>query len=42
MTSHVSDVTPMLDRIMDRDAERARAVAIQHVSSFVRAVAQTL
>jgi DNA-binding GntR family transcriptional regulator len=41
MTSHVSDVIPLLDRIMDRDAEGARAVAIQHVSSFVRAVAQT-
>jgi DNA-binding GntR family transcriptional regulator len=41
MTSHVSELIPLLERIVDRDAEGARAIAIQHVSSFVRAVSQT-
>jgi DNA-binding GntR family transcriptional regulator len=41
MTSHVSELIPLLERIIDRDAGGAREIAIQHVSSFVRAVSQT-
>jgi len=41
MASHVSELIPLLERIVDRDADGARAIAIQHVSSFVRAVSQS-
>ena len=41
MSGHVSELIPLLERIVDRDANGARAIAIQHVSSFVRAVAQS-
>lgn len=41
MTSHVSELIPLLERIVDRDADGARTIAIQHVSSFERAVSQT-
>jgi DNA-binding GntR family transcriptional regulator len=41
MSSHVSELIPQLERIVNRDAEGARAIAIDHVSSFQRAVAQT-
>jgi DNA-binding GntR family transcriptional regulator len=41
MTSHVSELIPLLERIVDRDADGARTIAIEHVSSFERAVTQT-
>jgi DNA-binding GntR family transcriptional regulator len=41
MTSHVSELIPLLERIVDRDADGARTIAIEHVSSFERAVSQT-
>ncbi len=41
MHSHVSELVPLLESIVRRDAEAAREIAINHVSSFQRAVAQT-
>ena len=41
MTNRVSELVPLLERIADRDPEGAREIAVQHVSSFVRAVSQT-
>lgn len=40
MSGHVSELVPLLERIIDRDAEGARALAIEHVSSFQKAVSQ--
>jgi DNA-binding GntR family transcriptional regulator len=41
MSAHVSELIPLLERVVDRDADGARDIATQHVASFVRAVAQT-
>jgi DNA-binding GntR family transcriptional regulator len=40
MYSHVSEHIPLLERIFDRDAERARELAIKHVVNFQKAVTQ--
>ena len=40
MSSHVSELIPLLERILDRDAERARELAIDHVVSFQKAVTE--
>lgn len=40
MHSHVSELIPLLERIIDRDPNGAREVAIDHVASFQHAVLQ--
>jgi hypothetical protein len=38
---YVSELIPLLERILDRDAERARELAIEHVVSFQTAVTES-
>jgi DNA-binding GntR family transcriptional regulator len=40
MTSHVSELVPLLECIVNRDADRARELAIEHVASFQKAVTE--
>jgi DNA-binding GntR family transcriptional regulator len=40
MSSHVSELIPLLERVISRDAERARELAVEHVASFQKAVSQ--
>jgi DNA-binding GntR family transcriptional regulator len=40
MSSHVSELIPLLERIISRDAEGARELAVEHVVSFQKAVSQ--
>ena len=40
MSSHVSELIPLLECILDRDAQRARELAINHVVSFQKAVTE--
>ena len=41
MSPHVSELVPLLERILDRDAERARELAVEHVVSFQTAVTES-
>jgi DNA-binding GntR family transcriptional regulator len=40
MSSHVSELVQLLECILNRDADRARELAIKHVASFQKAVAE--
>lgn len=40
MSGHVSELIPLLECIIERDADRARDIAITHVSSFQNEVSQ--